>query len=185
MVSHSFCDPGRITNPQHSGHLLPWGSAPGLHSGHTRAQLKAASSSEVRRWQSEPPEGSSRSAPLLKSQVSTTLPSCRHKSRVRSNNAMHRYRLSHALLLDERWSIPKLARDEVRHTRVVGLEDVLVQEECAAILGSHMEVPLQSHVVAEARVLLHADHMPWAVEVTCQQARVRTPYGSGIPGKEQ
>ena len=68
---------------------------------------------------------------------------------------------------------------------VVGLEGVLVEEDCAAVLGSQMEVPLQRHVVAEARVFLHADHMPRAIEVTCQQTRVRTPYGSEIPGKEQ
>ena len=31
--SHWFCDSGRTTNPQHSGHVPPWCSAPGRHSG--------------------------------------------------------------------------------------------------------------------------------------------------------
>ena len=53
------------------------------------------------------------------------------------------------------------------------------------MLGSNVEVPLQSHVVAEARVFPHADHMPRAIEVTCPQTPVRTPYGSEIPGKKQ
>ena len=29
MTSPWFCDSGRITNPQHSGHWSPWSSAPG------------------------------------------------------------------------------------------------------------------------------------------------------------
>ena len=56
MLSHSLCDSSRITNPQHSGHLLPWGSSLGTHSGVTpkvgqgmHAELKAASSGEMRR----------------------------------------------------------------------------------------------------------------------------------------
>ena len=54
---------------------------------------------------------------------------------------------------------------------VVGLDGVLVEEDCAAV---------QSHVVTEARVCLHADHMPRAVEVTCQQTRVRPRFGPGF-----
>ena len=51
MMIHRFCDSGHMTKPRHPGHLPPWGSPPGPHSGvtpkvgqATRAELKAASS---------------------------------------------------------------------------------------------------------------------------------------------
>ena len=81
-------------------------------------------------------------------------------------------------------SIPELARDEERNTRAVGFEGVLVEEDGAAVLGNHAELFLQRHVVAEARASLHAVNMPRAIEVACQQTRVRTPNGSRIPGKK-
>ena len=77
-------------------------------------------------------------------------------------------------VLDSTGSIPELARDEERRTRVVALEGVLVEETCAVLLGDHVEIVLQALVVAKAGAFLHADHMPHAIEVTCQQTRVRT-----------
>ena len=43
--------------------------------------------------------------------------------------------------LDGPCSIPELASDEERNTRVVGLQGVLVEEHCAAVLGNHVEMP--------------------------------------------
>ena len=54
----------------------------------------------------------------------------------------------------------------------------------AAVLCNHVEIFLQRLVVAEARAFLHAVNMPRAIGVACQQTRVRTPYGSRIPGKK-
>ena len=66
----------------------------------TAAKLNAASRGEMRRWSSGPLERSSRSAPLMKSPVSTTTPSLRHSSWTRSNNAMHTDRLFCKLVVD-------------------------------------------------------------------------------------
>ena len=56
MMSRSLCDSGKITNPQHSGHLLRWGSSPEPHYGvnpkvgqEAHAELKVASSGDMRR----------------------------------------------------------------------------------------------------------------------------------------
>ena len=84
--------------------------------------------------------------------------------------------------LDSPGRIPELAMHEERHTRVGGLEGVLVAK--LRVQGDHVEIVLHALVVAERRAFLHTDHMPRAVEMTCQQARVRTPKGSGIPGKK-
>ena len=88
MMNHWFWVSSNITKPHHSGHFPPWDSPPGHHNGatpevgqETAAKLKAASSGEMRLWSSVPPKGSSRSARLWKSLVSTTTPSLTNKSR--------------------------------------------------------------------------------------------------------
>ena len=73
VINYWFCDPGSTSKPQHSGHMQPRRSTPGLHNGVTpaaghgiRAWLKAASSGEILCWFMNPFAAASRSAPLLK-----------------------------------------------------------------------------------------------------------------------
>ena len=42
------------------------------------------------------------------------------------------------------------------------------------MLGDHVEVLRRGAVSDKARTLLHADHMPWNVELRSQQARMGT-----------
>ena len=74
--------------------------------------------------------------------------------------------------------------DKERHTRVVGREDVLVEDQNAVVLGDNAQIVLQRLVVTKARTFLHADNMPRAIEVAWQQIWVQTPKESGIPGKK-
>ena len=168
----------------------------------THAELNAASSGEIRRWLWRHQGESSRSASLL-NEVSCKHNRTELEAQVtdeeQQRNA-HRPPLGALVLdmdagdreigarrvgssaevacnnhtLDGPRGVPQLARDEEWNTRVVGLKGVLV-EDCAAVLGGHMEVALQGHVAAERRAVLHTDHMPRAVEVTCQQTYLRQP----------
>ena len=45
----------------------------------------------------------------------------------------------------------------------------------------HVEVLRQGTVGDETRLLLHADNVPWAVEVRGQQDWIRTTCGSWVP----
>ena len=86
--------------------------------------------------------------------------------------------------LDGPRGVLELARDEERHTRVAGLEGVFVEEHSAVVLGDHVEIVLQRLVVAKTHTFLHADYMPRAIELACQQTQAQPPTGSGIPGKK-
>ena len=70
-----------------------------------------------------------------------------------------------------------LAVDEKRHTRVAGPEVVLVEEHSVVVLGDNAEIVLQRCVVTKARTFLHADNMPRAIKMACQQTWVQTPEG--------
>ena len=74
--------------------------------------------------------------------------------------------------------------DEERHTRKAGREDVLVEDHSAVVLGDNAEIVLQRLVVTKARIFLHADNMPRAIEMAWQQIWVQTTKRSGIPGKK-
>ena len=55
------------------------------------------------------------------------------------------------------------------------------KENSEMVLGDHVEVLRQGTVSDKARTLLNADHMPRAIEVRSQQARIRTSCKSRIP----
>ena len=71
--------------------------------------------------------------------------------------------------------VPERARDLDRCAREVALQSVLVEEHSAVVLGDHVEVLRQGTVGDETCPFLHADYVPWAVEVACQRTRVRSP----------
>ena len=158
-----FCDSGSTTKPQHSGHMQPCVTPEVGHG--TLAQLKAASSGEIRCWSVGPFVAASRS---LKSLVRMTAPSFMHRSRMSSNNAIQTDRhLANSFLmwmdighrevgarrvgrpaelasdhgaLDGPRRIPEQARDLDRRAREVAQKGILVEENSATVLGDHVEV---------------------------------------------
>ena len=87
--------------------------------------------------------------------------------------------------LDGPCRVPERAGDMDRRAREVARQGILVEENSAMVLGDHLEVLRLGTVSDEARTLLNADHMPRAIELRSQQARIRTscrcrvPIGSG------
>ena len=71
-----------------------------------------------------------------------------------------------------------------RGTGDVVLEGILVEEHGAMMLDDHVEVLLQGTVGDEARPLLYANHMPWAVEVRSKQTSIRTTCWSCVPRQD-
>ena len=86
--------------------------------------------------------------------------------------------------LDGPRRVPERARDLDRRARVLALESVVVEENSAMVLGDHVEVLRQGPFSVEARHFLHTNHMPRAVEVTCQRARVRRAWRGQDSRKE-
>ena len=167
------------------------------------AWLKAASSGEILR-SPKSPDGVSCSTALLKSPVRMTAPSFVHKSRMSNRSAMHTdLRLAHSLFMwtlatvkqEHDWSgglrnlpvttmPPKRTWDHKRRTRDVARKGVLLEEYHATVLGGHVDVLRQGTVGEEAGAFLHADNVPWAVEVACQRVRVRPPRWAWVPGED-
>ena len=52
------------------------------------------------------------------------------------------------------------------------------------VLGDHVEDLRQGTVVDKACTLLYADHMPRAIKVRSQKARIRTSCRSRVPGED-
>ena len=67
--------------------------------------------------------------------------------------------------LDGPRGVPERTGDLDGRARVLALRSVLVEENGAMVLSDRVEVPRQGTVAAEARPLLHANHMPRAIEV--------------------
>ena len=119
----------------------------------------------------------------MKSPVSTTAPSLRHGALVvdvdvgdrevgaRRVGSPEKLASDHHALDGPR-RVPERARDLNRRARVLELKSVVVEENSAMVLGDHVEVLRQGPFSDEARPFLHTNHMPRAVEVTCQRARV-------------
>ena len=69
------------------------------------------------------------------------------------------------------------------HTRLrlgVACKGILVEENSAILLGVPVEVLRQRPISDDAHPFLHTNHMPRAVEVTRQRARVRALDGPGF-----
>ena len=77
--------------------------------------------------------------------------------------------------LDSPRGVCERAADLLWRARVVALKGVLVKKHSATVLGDHVEVLRLRRVSDEGFPFMHANHMPRAVEVTCQCARVRPP----------
>ena len=86
--------------------------------------------------------------------------------------------------LDGPRKVPERAPGLNWRTRDVARESILVEEHGAMVLGDHVEVLRQGTVGYEARPFLYADHVPRAIKVRSQQARIRTSYRSRIPGED-
>ena len=80
--------------------------------------------------------------------------------------------------------VPERARDLDRCAREVALKSVLVEEHSAVVLGDHVEVLRQGTVGDETCPFLHADCVPWTIEVACQRTRVRSPRWARVPGED-
>ena len=76
--------------------------------------------------------------------------------------------------LDGPRRVPERARDLDRRAREVARKSILVEENSAMVLG----------VGDEACTLLYAGHMPLAIEVRGQRARVRTSCRARISGED-
>ena len=65
--------------------------------------------------------------------------------------------------------------------RVPILKGVLVEEHRTMMLGNHVEVLRQGVVDDTSRSFLHADNVPWTVQVARHCTRVTASYGSRVP----
>ena len=86
--------------------------------------------------------------------------------------------------LDGPRRVPERAKDLDRRASEVARKSVLVEENSAMVLDDHVEVLRQRTVGDETCTLLHADHMPRAIEVRSQRARVRRSCRARIPGED-
>ena len=63
-------------------------------------------------------------------------------------------------------------------------ESILVEENSAKVLSDDVKVLRQRTVSDKARTLLYANHMPRAIELRSQQARITTSCRSRVPKED-
>ena len=173
--------------------------------------LNAASSGEF--WRSSrSPDGVFTVNGRVETSARMTAPSFMPRSRVSDRRAMHPdLRLAHWLLM---WMLAVVKWSRSTNGRVpceifqwppclqqpmlvtqrtwnlkwctgdVVLVRIRVEEHGTVVLDDHVEVLTQGTVGDEARQLLFANHMPWAVEVRCKQTPIRTTCWSCVPRQD-